>query len=160
MLGQTGPWYWNSAGSGGFTIQKAWAAWHPFPGDYISSKWEAIYCSLVISCIHGQFDQCILVNTPHFWCINPQGQGTVHILLVQSREAPVETALMTFAALQGASAFQLFFTAAGADCQVQKVPAPNCIGIILYNTIALACQVTCTVERVVFARGNATFLWW
>lgn len=81
---------------------------------------------------------------------------------MQSREAPVETAVMIFTALLGASAFQLFFTAAGTGGQVQKVPAPNCIAIILYNTIELSSCLPgdlCCVERVAFARTNATFLW-
>lgn len=85
--------------------------------------------------------------------INPQGKGTAHILFMQSREAPVETAVMTFTALLGTSVFQLFSTAAGTGCQVQKVPAPNCIAIILYYTVELSfClpgDLYC-VERVVF----------
>lgn len=68
--------------------------------------------------------------------LNPQGKGTVRIFITQSREAPVETAVMTFTALLGSSAFQLFFTAAGTGHRIQKVPALNCIEIILY----LYCQ--------------------
>lgn len=98
-------------------------------------------------------------NTPHK---SPRQRHCPYLVHAGSREAPVETAVMTFTALLGASAFQLFFTAAGTGCQVQEVPAPNCIGIILYNTIepSSCLPVTCTVLRVVFARGNATFLWW
>lgn len=104
-----------------------------------------------------------MVHFGAIYHINPRGKSTVHILFVQSREAPVETVVMTFTALLETSAFQLFFTAAGTGCQVQKVPALDCIAIILYNTVELSSclpgDLYC-VERVVFARANATFLWW
>lgn len=93
--------------------------------------------------------------------LNPQGKDTVHIFFTQSREAPVETAVITFTALLVVFRFPAIFYCCRNWPQSTEGSCTRLYWnrfVHLLSSPPLACQVTPTVSRELCSEGEMQFL--